>query len=91
MSEPVPVEPFEMPIRVDPADIDALNHVNNTVYLRWVQDVAKAHWFSALAFPRCVLVSPLRGGRRVARSLTQTVMDRIKQWSRSPTPARYRS
>ena len=27
-----------------PADIDEQNHVNNTVYLRWVQDVATAHW-----------------------------------------------
>lgn len=45
MSEPVP--PFELPVRVDAADIDALGHVNNIVYLRWVQDVAKAHWFSA--------------------------------------------
>ena len=36
-----------MSIRVDAADINALGHVNNIVYLRWVQDVAKAHWFSA--------------------------------------------
>lgn len=28
------------------ADIDELGHVNNTVYLRWVQDVATAHWHS---------------------------------------------
>jgi acyl-CoA thioester hydrolase len=45
--DPTPVAPFEKSIRVDPADIDALNHVNNTVYLRWVQDVAAAHWFAA--------------------------------------------
>jgi acyl-CoA thioester hydrolase len=25
-------------------DIDERNHVNNTVYLRWVQEVATAHW-----------------------------------------------
>ena len=31
---------------VFPADIDEQNHVNNTVYLRWVQDVATAHWKS---------------------------------------------
>lgn len=31
---------------VQPVDIDELNHVNNTVYLRWVQDVATAHWKS---------------------------------------------
>jgi acyl-CoA thioester hydrolase len=36
-----------MTVRVDPVDIDALGHVNNIVYLRWVQDVAKAHWFAA--------------------------------------------
>jgi acyl-CoA thioester hydrolase len=38
-------ERFELTIRVDPADIDQQNHVNNVVYLRWVQDVAAAHWF----------------------------------------------
>ncbi|MSR54715.1 MAG: acyl-CoA thioesterase [Gemmataceae bacterium] len=41
------VAPFEMSIRVDAADIDGLGHVNNIVYLRWVQDVATAHWFEA--------------------------------------------
>jgi acyl-CoA thioester hydrolase len=35
---------FEMIISVLPGDIDEQNHVNNTVYLRWVQDVATAHW-----------------------------------------------
>lgn len=37
---------FEMTVPVLPADIDEQNHVNNTVYLRWVQDVATAHWRS---------------------------------------------
>ena len=36
--------PFEMTISVLPEDIDGQNHVNNTVYLRWVQEVATAHW-----------------------------------------------
>jgi len=36
--------PFELTIPVDPADIDELGHVNNVAYLRWVQDVAVAHW-----------------------------------------------
>ena len=36
--------PFEMIAPVVAADIDEQNHVNNTVYLRWVQDVATAHW-----------------------------------------------
>jgi acyl-CoA thioester hydrolase len=35
---------FEMVISVLADDIDEQNHVNNTVYLRWVQDVATAHW-----------------------------------------------
>jgi acyl-CoA thioester hydrolase len=35
---------FEMIIPVMPGDIDEQNNVNNTVYLRWVQDVATAHW-----------------------------------------------
>jgi acyl-CoA thioester hydrolase len=36
--------PFEMIVSVLPRDIDEQNHVNNTVYLRWVQEVATAHW-----------------------------------------------
>ncbi|MGP8243941.1 MAG: acyl-CoA thioesterase [Bryobacteraceae bacterium] len=36
--------PFELTIPVEPADIDALGHVNNVAYLRWVQDAAVAHW-----------------------------------------------
>ena len=35
---------FEMSVPVVAADIDEQDHVNNTVYLRWVQDVATAHW-----------------------------------------------
>ena len=33
-----------MTLSVVPGDIDEQNHVNNTVYLRWVQEVATAHW-----------------------------------------------
>ena len=42
--------PFEMTVSVLPDDIDEQNHVNNTVYLRWVQEVATAHW-QAVASP----------------------------------------
>jgi len=35
---------FEMTAPVLPGDIDEQNHVNNIVYLRWVQDIAIAHW-----------------------------------------------
>ena len=39
--------PYEIEIAVEPGDIDALGHVNNVVYLRWVQDAAVAHWMAA--------------------------------------------
>ena len=42
---------FEMIVPVLPGDIDEQNHVNNTVYWRWVQDVATAHW-RAVASPK---------------------------------------
>jgi len=35
---------FEMVVPVVATDIDEQNHVNNTVYLRWIQEVATAHW-----------------------------------------------
>lgn len=38
---------FEQPVPVIPEDFDELGHVNNVVYLRWVQDVATAHWRAA--------------------------------------------
>jgi acyl-CoA thioesterase FadM/ribosomal protein S13 len=38
---------FERTFAVTADDIDGLGHVNNVVYLRWVQDVAAAHWESA--------------------------------------------
>ena len=35
---------FVHSIKVSEADIDELDHVNNVVYIRWVQEVAEAHW-----------------------------------------------
>lgn len=37
---------YSLPLKVKPEHIDALGHVNNVVYLQWVQDVAAAHWNS---------------------------------------------
>lgn len=39
-------ERFELVIPVLAADIDVNGHVNNVVYVRWVQDVAAAHWIA---------------------------------------------
>jgi acyl-CoA thioester hydrolase len=36
--------PFELTVPVRGEDIDVQNHVNNTVYVRWVQEAAVAHW-----------------------------------------------
>lgn len=38
---------LSLSILVGPADIDAMGHVNNVVYLRWMQDAAAAHWEAA--------------------------------------------
>jgi acyl-CoA thioester hydrolase len=37
---------YKLLVPVLPEDIDEQNHVNNTVYLRWVQEIAVAHWRS---------------------------------------------
>lgn len=31
-------------IRVGESDLDSLNHVNNVVYLQWVNDISEKHW-----------------------------------------------
>ena len=36
---------FERQITAAPEDIDELGHVNNAVWVRWIQDVATAHWY----------------------------------------------
>ena len=35
---------FTMHFTAQAADIDALGHVNNAVWVRWIQDLAVAHW-----------------------------------------------
>ena len=30
--------------RVNPSDIDELGHVNNAIYVNWIQDAATEHW-----------------------------------------------
>lgn len=37
---------FEQRITASDADIDELGHVNNAVWVKWIQDVAVAHWYS---------------------------------------------
>lgn len=35
---------FSMPITAKAKHIDVLGHVNNAVWIEWIQDVATAHW-----------------------------------------------
>ena len=30
--------------KVTPNDLDDLNHVNNVVYIQWIQEISKKHW-----------------------------------------------
>jgi acyl-CoA thioester hydrolase len=38
--------PFTIQTKVNPEDIDGLNHTNNTVYVKWCEQVAWAHSLS---------------------------------------------
>lgn len=38
--------PFTLSITATPDDIDELGHVNNAAWVRWMQDVAVAHWMT---------------------------------------------
>lgn len=46
----MPAGAHEITIEVLPEHIDILNHVNNVVYLGWVQEAAISHW-SVIAPP----------------------------------------
>lgn len=35
---------FAISFTAEPADIDELGHVNNAVWVRWIQEVATSHW-----------------------------------------------
>ena len=35
---------FRHAVRIGPADIDHMGHVNNSVYLRWVQEAVVSYW-----------------------------------------------
>ena len=37
---------FTLDFTAAPEDIDELGHVNNAVWVRWIQDVATAHWYA---------------------------------------------
>jgi acyl-CoA thioester hydrolase len=44
---------FRYPVAISPTDIDHMGHVNNSVYLKWVQDAVIDYW-SSVAPPDAV-------------------------------------
>ena len=44
---------FRHPVAIQPADIDHMGHVNNAVYLKWVQEAVIDYW-SSVAPPGAV-------------------------------------
>ncbi len=60
--------PHHYAIRIEADDIDALGHVNNAIYLRWVQAAVVDHWevlappeVAAHRWSRCGTTSPIAG------------------------------
>jgi acyl-CoA thioester hydrolase len=49
-----PLQPFELSFTAAPEHIDELGHVNNAVWVRWIQEVATTHG----AAPRLPSMSP---------------------------------
>ncbi|MCR9154079.1 MAG: thioesterase [Bacteroidetes bacterium] len=40
------MEKYQHRIKVQQEHLDDLKHVNNVIYLQWVQDIAAKHWFA---------------------------------------------
>ncbi len=39
--------PFDLSFTAASADIDELGHVNNAVWVQWIQEIATRHWYAA--------------------------------------------
>ena len=39
-----PLQPHRHVLAIEPGDIDFMGHVNNAVYLKWVQEAVIAYW-----------------------------------------------
>ena len=90
-------EPFTLETSVKPEDIDGLNHTNNTVYVKWCEQVAWAHSVSlgldldayravdramAITYSEYNYLAASREGEEV------TVATWITQWDRKLTMER---
>ena len=46
-------KPFDLIFTAQPGDVDMMGHVNNAVWVRWMEEIATAHWMS-LAPPESI-------------------------------------
>jgi len=46
---PTPTPAFERSVTAAESDTDELGHVNNAVWVRWIQDMATSHWQAVAA------------------------------------------
>ena len=53
-------EPFFIDVLAQPADLDSYNHVNNVVYIRWLEQCAWAH-SAAVGLPESRCIELARG------------------------------
>ena len=91
MPPPADRRSFAMSITAQVADIDELGHVNNAVYVRWIQDVATAHW-SAVAPPEHAQAYVWVVTRHEIDYLRQTLEGEtlsLTTWVGSPKGARF--
>lgn len=53
-------DPFYIDVQAQPSDLDSYNHVNNVVYIRWLEQCAWAH-SAAVGLPESRCVELARG------------------------------
>ena len=69
-------------------DIDEQGHVNNVAYIRWIQDVAVAHWFHATTneqqarFAWVVVRHEIDYKKQAFRNDEITVMTWVGEWTK---------
>ena len=90
MSEHHPFR-FELHFAVRPEDIDQLGHVNNVVYVQWVQDVATAHWRAAARADHLLSVGWVLARHEIDYKLSAMPGDDIiaRTWVGEPDGIRY--
>jgi acyl-CoA thioester hydrolase len=80
-----------MSIIVAPSDIDQLGHVNNVTYVRWVQDVAVAHWQATASTEEQVIYLWIVVRHEIDYKLPAYLQDKIiaRTWVGAATRVRF--